>query len=159
VPDRPTRIGLGNLPSQFAWLSEEGKSSFNARFGGSYPSAPEALHRHFCKSCAVGSYPFQPYEPANGVPNIPTASSAQMRKNTNKTAPQIKILLSMLLTILNTSSHNKPVPNSRTPIIAKSVMFQSTSVVNCMAMYGIDNSIAAVVKISINLLFFIVFLF
>lgn len=101
----------------------------------------------------------QSYDPAKGDPNIPTASSAQTRKKANKTAPQIIILYSILFTFLNTSSHNKPVPNNKIPIMVKSAIPQSTSFVNCMAMKGISNRNPTDERMMINLLFFIVVLF
>lgn len=79
-----------------------------------------------------------------------------MRKNANKIAPQIIILLLIPFTFLITSSHNKPVPSSRTPIIAKSRIFQSTSFVNCIAIKGTSKSITTAERMMISLLFFIV---
>jgi hypothetical protein len=53
------------------------------------------------------------------------------------------ILVLMRLVFLMTSSHNKPVPNNRMPITVKSVMSQSTAFVNCMAISGVSNRMAA----------------
>jgi len=103
------------------------------------------------------SLPF--YEPANGVPRIPTANSAHTKRKRISIPPQIRILFLIVFTFLKTSSHNNPVPNSKTPIIAKSRIFQSTSDVSCIAIKGIDNSVAAVDRIMVNLLFAIVFVF
>lgn len=100
---------------------------------------------------------FLTYEPAKGVPNMPTASSAQIRKNINRTTPQTIILFLILFTFLNTSSHKRPDPNSRIPIITKSKSFQFTSDVNCIAKNGMVSRIVAAVKIIVNRLFSIVF--
>jgi len=67
------------------------------------------------------------------------------------------ILFFRLFTFLKTNSHNKPVPNNKTPAIMKSAMFQLTSRVNCIAISGINSRVATDTKITINLLFFIVF--
>ncbi len=93
-----------------------------------------------------------------GDPNTPTASSAQIKTSTIKIMPQIIILFFRLFTFLKTNSHSKPVPKSKTPAIRKSVMFHATSFVHCIAISGINKRVAAVNKITINLLFFIAFL-
>lgn len=99
------------------------------------------------------------YEPAKGVLNKPTASSTQIRKNTNRTAPQIIILFVTLFTFLMMSSHNSPVPNNKPPIMIKSETLQFTSLVNCMARSGINNNVEADAKMIISLLFFITYEF
>lgn len=99
------------------------------------------------------------YEPVNAVPNIPTASSAQTSKKASKITPQIRTLCLTRCTFLITSSQSKPVPNNRTPMIIKSLASQFTSVVNCIAMNGMSNRIAATVRMMISLLFFTGFRF
>src|SRR5690554_490828 len=94
-------------------------------------------------------------DPAYGVPNIPTASSAHTIKNKNNIAPQIIIRFRVLFTFLKVNSHKSPAPNNKTPITAKSKIFQSTCAVNCMAIKGMDNRSAAIAKIASNLLLFI----
>lgn len=71
----------------------------------------------------------------------------------------MRTLCIILFTFLNTSSHSKLVPKSRTPIIRKSFAFQSTSVVNCIAINGMSNKTAAPDRMMISLLFFTVFSF
>ena len=101
--------------------------------------------------CVVIDY----QEPANGVPNIPTASSAQTRNKAKRTIPQISILFVKLFTRLNTSSHINPVTSNKIPIIIKSAIFQFTSFVNCIATNGMSRRINTDDRIEINLLFFI----
>lgn len=69
------------------------------------------------------------------------------------------MLFLVLFAFLIASSHNKPVPNNRTPITAKSRMVQSTSFVNCMATNGTSNRATTVEKMMVNLLFFMFLLF
>lgn len=94
-------------------------------------------------------------EPAKGVPNIPTASSAQTKNKANKITPQIIILFVKLFIRLNTSSHSNPVTSSKIPIIKKSAILQLISFVNCIATNGVNKRISADNRIAINLLFFI----
>lgn len=95
------------------------------------------------------------YEPAKGVPNMPTANSAQMRKNINNTIPQMSSRHLVLFTFFKTISHNSTIPNNNAAILMKSVMFQFTSCVNCIAINGIVNNRPAIANRNINLLFFI----
>ena len=69
------------------------------------------------------------------------------------------ILYMIRFILLSTSSHDKPVPKSKTPIITKSIVFQFTSLVSCIAMNGISRSITTAESIMINRLFFILVLF
>jgi hypothetical protein len=93
--------------------------------------------------------------PAKGVPKIPTASSAQIRKKASRIAAQIRNRRPRFFTLLKTSSQPRPVVNNKTPMIIKSDNDQSTSLVNCIAINGMDNRIATVKKIAISLLYFI----
>jgi len=86
---------------------------------------------------------------------MPTASSAQMRKNINKIMPQRKIRVLIFFTFLRISLQDTTVTDSRIPIIAKSAILQSIPWVNCMAISGISNKIAITEKIRMTLLFFI----
>jgi hypothetical protein len=95
------------------------------------------------------------YDPAKGVPKIPTASSAQIRNANSKTVPPIMNLNFKFLTFLRMSSINIPVPNKRTPIIEKSRRLQLTSSVNCMAIRGTDRSSDANTRRISNLLFIV----
>lgn len=99
---------------------------------------------------------FTVYDPANGVPKMPTASSTQMRRSTAKITAQMAIRCSILVTFLITNSHRRPVPRSRTPATTKSARVQFTSFVNCIAINGMSNRSATVSTIPISLLFFIV---
>lgn len=71
----------------------------------------------------------------------------------------MRALYKILFTFLITSSHSKPVPKIRTPIIRKSFAFQSTSVVTCIATNGMSKSTAATIRMMNSLLFFTVFSF
>jgi hypothetical protein len=99
------------------------------------------------------------YEPAKGDPNIPTASSAQIRKNASKITIQRIILFAVVLTFRKTSSQIKLVPERRIPITTKSNRVQFTSSVNCIAINGISNKKAHTIKKSVNLLNFIILCF
>jgi len=99
------------------------------------------------------------YEPANGDPNIPTASSAQKMKNASKITIQRIILFVVLLTFRKTSSQIKLVAESRIPITTKSNIVQFTSSVNCIAINGISNKIEHAAKKMVNLLNFIILYF
>jgi hypothetical protein len=87
---------------------------------------------------------------------MPTASSAQMRRNIARIATQMPIRRLVLLTFLRTSSHNKPVPSIRTPAITKSDRVQFTSAVNCIAINGMSNRNATVNAMIRSRLFFII---
>ncbi len=101
-------------------------------------------------------FPKKYYDPAKGDPKIPTASSAQIRNNTNNIAPQMIILFFMVFTFLRTSSQANAVVNNRNPITVKSKISQSTSLVNCMAMSGISNSTSTEASRMNNLVFFMI---
>jgi len=96
------------------------------------------------------------YCPPNGVPNIPTASSAQMSRRTMRSTPHKTMRWLVFFTFLRTNSHIRPVPTSRIPATTKSDISQCTSSVNCMATSGISNIIEAINKIMTSLLFFII---
>jgi len=110
------------------------------------------VYSHCCQQGSV----FSIYCPLNGVPKMPTASSAQMRKRTTRRAIQIVIRYLILFIFLNAISHIRPVPKSRTPATTKSNRFQSTSSVNCIAINGMSKRIAEVSRMIINLLFRII---
>lgn len=94
------------------------------------------------------------YDPANGVPNMPTESSAQMRNSTTRRTPQITIRNSILFTFLITSSHISPVPSSSAAMTIKSERVHFTSFVNCIAINGISIRSATVSTIPKIFLFF-----
>ena len=91
--------------------------------------------------------------PANGVPKIPTASSAQIRKKAIRIIAQIISRLFRLFTFLNTNSHIRPVPSNSRPIMIKSNGDQFTSFVNCIVINGISKRNAAASTIPIRRLF------
>lgn len=99
------------------------------------------------------------YDPASGVPKIPTANSTQMSRRTAKITAQRTIRWLGFCTFLMTSSHSKPDPSNRIPATIKSIKVQLTPVLNCIATNGISNRNATVNKIPINLLFFMIFNF
>ncbi len=101
-------------------------------------------------------FQFTVYCPLNGVPKIPTASSAQMRRRTNRRATQIAMRYLILFIFLIASLHIRPVPSSRDPATTKSNRVQFTSSVNCIAINGISNRIADVSTMMISLLFCII---
>jgi hypothetical protein len=84
------------------------------------------------------------YDPANGVPKRPTASSIQISRSASNITPQMISLFLVLLTFLITSSHSNPVPSNKTPPTIKSAGDQFTSFVNCIAINGINNNMATV---------------
>ena len=96
------------------------------------------------------------YCPLNGVPKIPTASSAQIRSRSTRRAKQIAIRYLILFIFLIASSHIRPVPSNRAPAIIKSNKDQFTSSVNCIAINGISNIITDVSTMIISLLFCII---
>jgi len=95
------------------------------------------------------------HDPANGVPNSPTASSAQIRKASSRTTPKSKILKWKGFIFLSANSIRKPVPDKSTPIRVKSLISQFTSTVNCMAIKGISSKIPTKDWMIISLWFFI----
>ncbi len=99
---------------------------------------------------------FLSYDPAKGVPKMPTASSAQTRKSANRISPQMATRYSIFFTFLNTSSHRRPLPSSSPPITTKSDRDQFTSFVNCIDINGINNRSTTVSTMPINLLFCII---
>jgi len=109
-------------------------------------------YSHCCQQCFV----FSIYCPLSGVPKIPTASSAQMRRRATRRATQIAIRYLILFIFLIASSHIRPVPSSRAPATIKSNRVQFTSSVNCIAINGMSNRIAEVSTMMISLLFCII---
>ena len=95
------------------------------------------------------------YDPANGVPKMPTASSAQIRRNIIRIAPISAIRYPVLFTLLKINSHMSPVPSSKIPITIKSSGDHFTSSVNCIAINGTDNKSATVSTMPITLLFLV----
>jgi len=96
------------------------------------------------------------YCPLSGVPKMPTASSAQMRRSTNRSATQAAIRYLILFIFLIKISHVRPVPSSSAPAMTKSNRVQFTSSVNCIAINGMSNRIADVSTMMISLLFCII---
>ena len=93
------------------------------------------------------------YFPLNGVPKIPTASSAQMKNRITRRVTHTVILSLLLFTFLITSSIIIPVPDNNTPATIKSNNVQLTSSVNCIAINGMSKRIA-VISTMIRSLFF-----
>lgn len=82
---------------------------------------------------------------------MPTASSAQTKKRISRII-KVKANFSCVdFIFLVTISMQTPVINSSEPIIIKSVTSQFTSLVNCIATNGIDNSPIRIPKIMNNL--------
>lgn len=101
-------------------------------------------------------FQFIVYCSLNDVPKMPTASSAQIKSRVTRRATQMIIRCLILFIFLIASSHNRPVPSSRTPAIIKSNEVQFTLSVNCMAINGMSNIIANVSTMKISLLFCII---
>ena len=101
-------------------------------------------------------FQFTIYCPLKGVPIMPTASSAQMKKKTTRITTHKAIRYLILFIFLKTSSHIRPVPKSSAPPTIKSNRVQFTSSVNCIPINGISNRIAEESRIMISLLFCIV---
>ncbi len=99
------------------------------------------------------------YDPANGEPKMPTASSAQMRKSATRIPAMQKNRCSNFFTFLITSSLTRPAPSSRIPMTTKSNRVQFTSSVNCIAINGMSNIKATVSKMPVNLLFCVIMMF
>lgn len=96
------------------------------------------------------------YFPAKGVPKIPTASSAQIRRKIIKRTRDKIVLFFGSFTFLEIKSYVKTATSKSTAATMKSAIFQLTSSVNCMAISGISNKTATVViKIISRLLFMI----
>jgi hypothetical protein len=92
--------------------------------------------------------------PSNGVPIIPTTSSAQMSNN-KATIEKIKITLDLdCLTRRIMNSIISPLLRSKAHATTKSESFQYISFVNCMAINGTSNNRIGVSRIPISLLFF-----
>jgi len=99
---------------------------------------------------------FTLYCPLSGVPKMPTASSAQTSSRTIRRDTQTAIRYLILVILLITNSHIRPVPSNITPATTKSNRVQFTSSVNCIAINGMSNRIAEVSTIKISLLFCII---
>lgn len=94
--------------------------------------------------------------PAKGMPKIPTASSAQISRNTKRIAPHKTSRYFSFFTFLNTSSIISPVPSNKIPIIRKSKSDQSTWSVNCIATKGMNNKNAMEKRMIPNLFFCVI---
>ena len=70
---------------------------------------------------------------------MPTASSVQSNRS-SRIIPQIRIRFFLVFTFRKTNSIVKPLPKSKTPAIRKSIIDQLTSLLNCIAINGINNS-------------------
>lgn len=89
---------------------------------------------------------------------MPTASSAQTSKKIPKMKAKSPNRISGVFAFRHTHSPVIPVPKSRNPITRKSENVQETSVVNCMAINGIDNRRKQVIRMAkIRLAEFIIF--
>lgn len=93
------------------------------------------------------------YDPANGVPIIPKASSAQIKRNTRKRIKLKIVLCFIVFTFLKINSKHNPVIKRRIPAATKSKIVHLTSAVNCIAINGINNIIIAESNIKNKLLF------
>jgi hypothetical protein len=91
--------------------------------------------------------------PLIGDPKMPTASSAQMSRRSNRSAAQMAKRYLVLQTFLNTNSHKRPVTSNSAPAMTKSNRVQFTSAVNCIAINGASNRIAVVTAMMTRLLF------
>lgn len=87
---------------------------------------------------------------------MPTASSAQMRKNVIRRTAHRAIRCSVFLTFLNIRSAVRPVPNKRKPITRKSAGDQLTSAVNCIAIKGISKISPAASKMMARRLVYVI---
>ncbi len=99
------------------------------------------------------------YCPLRGVPKMPTASSAQIRKRATRRAVQTAIRYLILVIFLITNSHIRPVPSSSAPAIIKSNRVQFTSFVNCIVINGMSNRTADMSTMMISLLLFCIIIF
>ena len=81
------------------------------------------------------------YEPAKGIPNMPTANSAQTKTKTAKIIKQAIILDFKVFTFRKTISKIIAVSKSKIPPIKKSEFVQLTSFENCIPISGIINKI------------------
>ena len=95
------------------------------------------------------------YEPAKGLPKIPTANSAQVKNKRARITPQAISLLCTDLNFLSATSMARPVISNKAPIIIKSLASQSTSLVNCIAIKGIIRIPTITATIINGLVFFI----
>ncbi len=99
---------------------------------------------------------FSLYCPPIGVPKMPTASSSQIRRSAVSSTKQMAIRCPVFFTFLSISSQIRPVPNSSTAATTKSNSVHFTSLVNCMAINGINTRRVAVSRMPISLLFCII---
>lgn len=83
---------------------------------------------------------------------MPTANSAQTTASSRKTTNEASSWLVLVLKILSAISRILPAPKRRMAAIRKSIAFQLTSVVNCMATSGMSKMPAIAPVISIGLL-------
>lgn len=83
------------------------------------------------------------YVPEIGLLKIPTANSAQSKKNKIKTAIRMAILYFGLIFLIIISMLN-PVAINITPISIKSIKLQLISIVNCIAINGSNKSISVI---------------
>lgn len=67
---------------------------------------------------------------------------------------QKPVLFQAFVSFLSASSHDKPAPSNKTPIIKKSEPVQFTSSINCMATNGIRSKIATPIKINLSRVYF-----
>ena len=90
---------------------------------------------------------------------MPTASSAQIRRNIIRIAPISTIRYPVFFILLKINSHMSPVPSSKIPITIKSSGDHFTSSVNCIAINGTNNKSATVSTMPIILLFLVIIMF
>ena len=112
-----------------------------------------------CRDYNSAQSRFTVYDPANGVPKRPTASSIQMRRSATRIAAQRMILWLVSFTFLITTSQIRLVPNNRTPVTTKSARFQFTSFVNCIDINGISSKKTTMRTMPISLLFSLIIIF
>lgn len=95
---------------------------------------------------------------AQGVPKMPTASSAQTRRNAARIAHEVNRCTG-LVRLLQAPLSARPLPNRRVLIMTKSAKPQTNSSVNCIAINGISKISPATTAIQIIFLICMVFLF